>query len=113
LTHFKKPKVFEIIGKGGKDSNPIPPRDAGISTADTGRVVGGDTMLGRFEDRARVAVELHLPVAIEARSLSFERLRFRICERESFAARERERFERDRCGQGRRRRVNHFNQKVA
>ena len=108
MTHFKKPKVFKIIGKGGKDSNPIPPRDVGISTADTGRAVGGDTMLGRFEDRARVVVELHLPVAIEARSLSFERLRFRICERESFAARERER-----CGQGRRRRVNHFNQKVA
>jgi len=32
--------------------------------ADTGRVeaAGGDTMRGRFEVRARVAVELHLPV---------------------------------------------------
>jgi len=28
FTHFKKPKVFEIIGKGGKDSNPIPPKNA-------------------------------------------------------------------------------------
>ena len=43
--------------------NPIPPRDAGITAADTGRAeaAGGDAMRGRFEVGARVAVELCFP----------------------------------------------------
>ena len=32
---FKNPKGFEIMGKGGKDSNPIPPRNAGNIAAET------------------------------------------------------------------------------
>ena len=72
------------MGKGGKDSNPIPPRDARITAADTGRaeVVGDDAMRGRFEVGARVAAELRLPVVnllpevtIGAGSLRFERFR--------------------------------------
>ena len=76
MTHFKNLKIFEIIGKGGKDSNPIPPRNTEIDAANTGRAeaAGGHAMRGRFEVRARVAVELRLPVnlllevAIESRS---------------------------------------------
>jgi len=82
FTHFRNLKVFEIIGKGGKDSNPIHPRDAGITAADTGRAEAavGDAIQGRFEVEARVVVELRLPMvnllledAIEA--WGFERFR--------------------------------------
>jgi len=77
FTHFKNPKVFEIIGKGGKDFNLIPLRVTRIVATNTGRAeaAGNDIMRGRFEVRARVVVELRLPVvnlllevAIEARS---------------------------------------------
>ena len=73
-----------IIGKGGQDSNPLPPRNAGKTTAKTGKaeMAGGDAMQGRFEAGVRVAVELRLQVvnslpevAIEAGSLRFERFR--------------------------------------
>ena len=52
------------MGKGGKDSNPIPLRDAGITAADMGRVevATGGAMQGCFEVGARVAVELCLPM---------------------------------------------------
>ena len=64
FTNFKTPKIFEIISKGGKDSNPIPPRDAGITAVDTRRAeaAGDDAMRGRFEVGARVVVELRLLV---------------------------------------------------
>jgi len=48
---FKNPNGFEIMGKGGKDSNPIPPRNAGNIAAETGRVeaVKGGAMLVCFK----------------------------------------------------------------
>jgi len=64
FTHFRNPKVVEIIGKGGKNSNLIPLRDAKITVVDNGRAeaAGGDAMQGRFQVGARVAVELRLPM---------------------------------------------------
>jgi len=41
-TLFKKPKSFEIIGKGGKKLNPIPAEDTENNVVDTGRAIGGD-----------------------------------------------------------------------
>jgi len=74
--------VFEIIGKGGKDLNPLPPENARKATAETDRAAGGDAMCERFEAEARTTVKLHLSVvnlllevAIGARRWSFERLR--------------------------------------
>jgi len=29
FTHIKNPKLFEIIGKGGKNSYPLPPENGG------------------------------------------------------------------------------------
>jgi len=72
------------MGKGGRDLNPLPPRNARKITAETSRaeVAGSDAMRGRFEVGAQVAVELCLPVVnllpevtIGAGSLRFERFR--------------------------------------
>ena len=72
------------MDKGGKDSNPIPPRNAGNTTTEMGRAEAaeGDAMRGRFEVGARVAAELRLPVVnllpevtIGAGSSRFERFR--------------------------------------
>jgi len=48
---IKNPKGFEIMGKEGKDSNPIPPRNAGKAAAEMGRAEAavGDAMRERFE----------------------------------------------------------------
>jgi len=74
--------VLEIIGKRGKDSNPLPLKNAGKATAKTGRAAGGDAKRERFEAKAGAAVELCLPLVnlllelvIGAGSWSFERLR--------------------------------------
>jgi len=72
------------MGKGAKDLNPLPLKNAGNTTAEMGRaeVAGGDAMRGRFEVGARVAVELRVSVvnslpevAIGAKSLRFERFK--------------------------------------
>jgi len=54
--------VFEIIGKEGKDSNPLPPENAGKTTIETGRAACGEAMRERFEVKAGATGELCLPV---------------------------------------------------
>ena len=39
-TLLKKPKGFEIIGKGGKELNPVPAEDIGRAIVDADRTAG-------------------------------------------------------------------------
>jgi len=47
-TYFKKPKGFEIIGKGGKKFNPIPSVDTGNTVGDAVRAIGDDARCERL-----------------------------------------------------------------